>query len=184
MSHQRRVRPRLVSRRVAPGAEWSIIDVMTDALDEADSARLRRAIELSQLAREHGNHPFGALLVTGEGRVIEAENTVQTASDITCHAETNLVRLAWREVDAAELRASTLFTSCEPCAMCCGAIFWAGIGRVVYALSGAGLIALAGPEDGLDLPSREVFARGGRATAVSGPHLEKQAGQPHRGCWG
>lgn len=157
---------------------------MPDDLSQNDLAHLRRAIELSQLAREHGNHPFGALLVTGDGRVIEAENTVITDHDVTCHAETNLVRLAWRWMDAAELPASTLFTSCEPCAMCCGAIFWAGIGRVVYALSGRALIDLAGPGDDLDLPSREVFARGGRSTSVSGPHLEEEAAEMHRGFWG
>jgi tRNA(Arg) A34 adenosine deaminase TadA len=161
--------------------------LMADTLDTTDLAHLRRAIELSQLARDHGNHPFGALLVTGDGRVIEAENTVLTDRDVTGHAETNLVRRVWKEVDAAELPASTLFTSCEPCAMCCGAIFWAGIGRVVYALSGTGLIALAGPEDdgaALDLPSRDVFAHGGRDTVVSGPHLQEEAAEPHRDFWG
>lgn len=160
---------------------------MTDTLDATDLAHLRRAIELSALARERGNHPFGALLVTGNGRVIEAENTVLTDRDVTAHAETNLVRLAWRDPDAAKLAASTLFTSCEPCAMCCGAIFWAGIRRVVYALSGTGLIAIAGGEDdgaALDLPAREVFARGGRAVAVSGPHLEEAAAGPHLNFWG
>ncbi|KTS13785.1 nucleoside deaminase [Microbacterium testaceum] len=159
---------------------------MADTLDATDLAHLRRAIELSQLARDHGNHPFGALLVTGDGCVIEAENTVLTDRDVTGHAETNLVRRAWMEVDAAALPASTLFTSCEPCAMCCGAIFWAGIGRVVYALSGTGLIALAGPEDdgaSLDLPSRTVFAHGTRPVAVSGPHLEDDAARPHVGFW-
>lgn len=164
-----------------------IIDFMADTLTDTDLAHLRRAIELSQLARDHGNHPFGALLVAGDGRVIEAENTVITDRDVTAHAETNLVRLAWKGMDAAELPASTLFTSCEPCAMCCGAIFWAGIGRVVYALSGTGLIALAGPEDdgaALDLPSRDVFARGGRPIAVSGPHLEDAAAEAHLGFWG
>lgn len=157
---------------------------MADTLAPTDLRHLRRAIELSQLAREHGNHPFGALFVTADGRIVQAENTVITDHDVTCHAETNLVRLAWNQVDAAELVASTLYTSCEPCAMCCGAIFWAGVGRVVYALSGTGLIALAGPGDDLDLPSREVFARGGRPTRVSGPHLEDEAARAHRGFWG
>ena len=124
-------------------AASAIIDTMDDTLDTADLAHLRRAIELSASARAHGNHPFGALLVTANGRVIEAENTVLTDRDVTAHAETVLVRRAWQQVDAADVAASTLFTSCEPCAMCCGAIFWAGIGRVVYALSGTGLIAIA-----------------------------------------
>jgi hypothetical protein len=65
-------------------------------------------------------------------------------------------------------------------------MFWAGIGRMVYALSGRGLIALAESEDGgreLDLPSREVFARGVPLVEVSGPHLEDEAAAPHRGFW-
>lgn len=160
---------------------------MDDALDASDLAHLRRAIALSVAARGNGNHPFGALLVTGDGRVTEAENTVLTDRDVTGHAETILVRRVWKEVDAAELPASTLFTSCEPCAMCCGAIFWAGIGRVVYALSGTRLIAIAGGEDdgaALDLPSREVFAHSGPDTVISRPHLEDEAAEPHRGFWG
>ncbi|MBN9212765.1 MAG: tRNA-specific adenosine deaminase [Microbacterium sp. 71-36] len=158
----------------------------TDTLDPTETAHLRRAIQVSIDARAHGNHPFGAILVTADGRALEAENTVITDRDVTGHAETNLVRLAWKELDATELAASTLYTSCEPCAMCAGAMFWAGIGRMVYALSGRGLIALAeSGEDGreLDLPSREVFVRGSQPTAVSGPHLEDEAAEPHRGFW-
>ncbi|MBQ9917753.1 MAG: nucleoside deaminase [Microbacterium sp.] len=158
----------------------------TDTLDSTETAHLRRAIQVSIDARAHGNHPFGAILVTGDGRILEAENTVVTDRDVTGHAETNLVRRAWRELDATELAASTLYTSCEPCAMCAGAMFWAGIGRMVYALSGRGLIALAeSGEDGreLDLPSREVFAGGSQPTVVSGPHLEDEAAEPHRGFW-
>jgi tRNA(Arg) A34 adenosine deaminase TadA len=160
---------------------------MADDLAPTDLAHLRRAIELSILARDHGNHPFGAVLVTADGRVLEAENTVVTDRDVTAHAETNLVRLAWETLDATDLPASTLYTSCEPCAMCAGAMFWAGIERMVYALSGRGLIALAESEDGgreLDLPSREVFAHGVPVVAVSGPHLEDEAAEPHRGFWG
>ncbi|MBT9606793.1 nucleoside deaminase [Microbacterium sp.] len=160
---------------------------MTDTLDPTELDHLRRAIQISVDARAHGNHPFGAILVTDDGRILEAENTVLTDRDVTCHAETNLVRLAGRELDATELSASTLYTSCEPCAMCAGAMFWAGIGRMVYALSGTGLIALAeSGEEGreLDLPSREVFARGSQRVVVSGPHLEDEAAEPHRGFWG
>lgn len=160
---------------------------MADSLDPTETVHLRRAIQVSIDARAHGNHPFGAILVIGDGRILEAENTVLTDRDVTGHAETNLVRLAWRELDVTELAASTLYTSCEPCAMCAGAMFWAGIGRMVYALSGRGLIALAESEDGgreLDLPSREVFARGSQRVVVSGPHLEDEAAEPHRGFWG
>jgi tRNA(Arg) A34 adenosine deaminase TadA len=160
---------------------------MSDELPQTDLDRLRRAIAVSVAAVEHGNHPFGAILVTADGRRLEAENTVITDRDPTGHAETNLVRLAARELDEPALAASTLFTSCEPCAMCCGAIFWAGIGRVVYALSGTRLIEItsgSGDAPTLDHPSRLVFADGNRPVAVSGPHLEDEAAAPHAHFWG
>lgn len=148
---------------------------------------LRRAIEISLAAVEHGNHPFGALLADASGTVVlEAENTVVTGRDVTGHAETNLVRLASGMFTPDELSTMSLYTSCEPCAMCSGAIYWAGIGRVVYALSEEGLLALTGshPENPtLNLPCRTVFAAGQGAVEVSGPQLEDEAAVPHRGFW-
>ena len=151
-----------------------------------DTDNLVRAVELARRAREHGNHPFGALLVTADGRSVEAENTVLTSGDPTGHAETNLVRLAAAELSPAELATSTLYTSTEPCAMCCGAIFWAGIPTVVYALGGDELIGLVPPGDEftLDLPSREVFARGGHSVQVRGPIHVRGTVDVHEGFWG
>ena len=152
-----------------------------------DADRLAEAIDLARTAREHGNHPFGALLVTADGRIVRAENTVLTSGDPTGHAETNLVRLAAAELSADDLASSVLYTSTEPCAMCCGAILWAGIPTVVFALSGAGLIDLLPADDRgftLDLPSREVFARGGRAVEVRGPYDLPGATEVHGGFWG
>ena len=84
---------------------------------------LRRAIAIAQQARDHGNHPFGALLVDAHQQVIfEAENTVVTERDCTGHAETNLMRLASRQVLPEVLAGCTLYSSAEPCAMCAGAI--------------------------------------------------------------
>jgi len=143
-------------------------------------------IELARRAREHGNHPFGALLVDPGGDVVlEAENTVLTENDCTNHAELNLVREASRRFDEATLRDCTLYASTEPCAMCAGAIYWSGIGRVVFALSGAALNAMVegADEAELALPCREVFARGGRAIGVSGPHLDEEAREVHEGFW-
>lgn len=146
---------------------------------------LRRAISLAASARAHGNHPFGALLADENGEILlEAENTVNTASDATGHAETNLVRLASQKFPFAVLAKTTLYTSTEPCPMCSGAIFWAGIGRVVYALSEDGLYAMTGDSpESLKLPCREVFARGGRPVEVSGPLLEAEAARVHAGFW-
>jgi tRNA(Arg) A34 adenosine deaminase TadA len=92
-------------------------------LNESELTYLRQAIEVARRAREHGNHPFGALLVSADGQVLlEAENTVVTEKDCTGHAETNLVRLASQRFDQQALTGSTRYTSTEPCAMCSGAI--------------------------------------------------------------
>lgn len=97
---------------------------------------LRQAIEVAANARRHGNHPFGAVLVDASGQVLlTAENTVVTERDCTGHAETNLMRIASQRHTPEELAACTLYASTEPCPMCAGAIFWGGLGRVVYALS-------------------------------------------------
>ncbi len=156
-------------------------------MDESDLSHLRAAIAVAWRAREHGNHPFGALLVDDAGRaVLEAENTVVTERDATGHAETNLVRLASKQFSKAQLASCTMYASCEPCAMCAGASHWSGIGRVVYALSEADLYALIGhsPEQ-LVIPCRDVFARAGRKTEVVGPstELDAEARAVHAGFW-
>ncbi len=148
---------------------------------------LRRAIELAKNAREHGNHPFGALLVSQAGEVLlEAENTVTTERDVTGHAETNLVREASKRFSADVLRTATLYTSTEPCAMCSGAIYWSGISSVVYALSEAGLLELTGNNEEnptMHLPCREVLGSGQRPIEVIGPMLETEAKCVHEGFW-
>ena len=154
-------------------------------MDEADRAHLRRAIALARSAREHGNHPFGSLIVAADGIVLaEAGNTVSIDGP-TGHAETNATR-AVAGVGAATLRGATLYTSTEPCAMCAGAVYWCGIGRVVYALGEESLRAMTGDDPAnptLALPCREVFARGQRPTAVEGPALEDEARAVHVGFW-
>ncbi|GAA0564901.1 nucleoside deaminase [Paractinoplanes ferrugineus] len=155
------------------------------AITEADQGYLERAVELAWEARERGNHPFGSLLVTAEGTILEARNTVVTDADPTGHAETNLVRLAG-SLDHPTLGGSTLYTSTEPCAMCAGAIYWSGIGRVVFALSESELATMVEEEEGvppLRLPCREVFARGGRDIAVDGPVPLLGATKVHEGFW-
>jgi len=88
--------------------------------------------------------------------------------------------------DREFLRSCTLYTSAEPCAMCAGAIYWSGIGRVVYALSESALRGITGddPENPtLDLPCREVFARGQRSVTVVGPEDVPGAAEVHEGFW-
>lgn len=153
--------------------------VRMEGLDDRDAAHLRRALALAREAREEGNAPFGAVLVGGDGRLLaEAKNTATTEEDPTGHAETNLVRAASRTARASTLASSTLYSSAEPCAMCSGAIFWAGVGRVVYGL-GADRIYGMFPPDGenpvIRLPCRDVLAAGTRSTEVVGPALEDEA---------
>ena len=148
---------------------------------------LRRAIELARLAREHGNHPFGALLVDAKGNVVlEAENTVRTDKDVTAHAETNLMRMATARFDRDFLGRCTLYTSTEPCAMCAGAIYWGNIRHVVFGLSQEQIHAISADNPDnmqLQLSSREVFARGDHPVEVSGPHLPKESAAVHDGFW-
>ncbi len=107
-------------------------------LDGIDVKHLRRAIELARLAREHGNHPLGSLLVKSGGGVLAAhENVVVTTQDETGHPELTLVRWAGRHLAPEARAAATVYTSCEHCPMCATATYWAGIGRIVFALGGA-----------------------------------------------
>lgn len=149
---------------------------------------LRRAIAMAQASRDHGRHPFAALVVSASGEVLAAaENrAIGPDSDATGHAELEAVRAASRTHSPAQLRSATLYTSAEPCAMCAGAIYWSGVGRVVYGLSEKRLGQLTGAHDEnptLDLPCREVFARGQRPVEVVGPLLEDEAAAPHEGFW-
>ena len=162
---------------------------MDDAtiVSEHDLGHLRRCVELARQARDRGDHPFGSVVVTADGRVVEGLNTVVTRRDPTGHAEANVVREAAAQLAADELATSTLYTSTEPCAMCAGAIYWSGIPRVVFALSEAGLAGIVAEQEGVPtmrLPCREVFARGGRAVVVAGPADLPEAIDVHDGFWG
>jgi tRNA(adenine34) deaminase len=154
-------------------------------LNETDLQFLRQAIAVAQGARDKGNHPFGAVLVDENNVVmLEGENTVNTERDATGHAESNLVRAACKKFDAATLAKCTLYSSTEPCPMCAGAIFWSGIGRVVYALGEAELYAFM-PNDPykLLLSCRDVLSHGARAVEVIGPAMEDEAQVVHVGFW-
>jgi tRNA(Arg) A34 adenosine deaminase TadA len=160
----------------------------THTLSGQDLAHLRHAIELAAAARAHGAHPFGCIIVSAEGKVLVTarNNAVRPKGEPTQHAERLACTQAAKLYPEEVLRAATLYTSTEPCAMCAGAIYWVGIGRVVYALSEKGLLNFTGsdPENPtLDLPCREVFSRGQRPTQISGPHLEEEAAVVHDGFW-
>jgi tRNA(Arg) A34 adenosine deaminase TadA len=141
----------------------------------------RHAIELARQARVAGNHPFGALLAINGEVALTAQNTVTTDRDPTAHAETNLVTLAIRQLSPDEIRRGVLYTSCEPCAMCVGKMYWAGIRSIVYALPAEELAALAGRD--FLIPCTELFARASQKVAIAGPLLLNEAREVHLGFW-
>lgn len=154
----------------------------------ADLDFLRRAIRRAERARAEGHHPFGALVVDESGAVVaEAGNDSQPPhGDPTRHAELVAVAAAARAIPPERLARCTLYTSAEPCCMCAGAVYWCGLGRVVYALSEESLLRLTGdhPENPtFSLPCREVLARGQRHIEIIGPALEAEAARGHAGFW-
>jgi tRNA(Arg) A34 adenosine deaminase TadA len=155
---------------------------------ELDEHFLRRSFEVARRAMTHGNHPFGAVLVDQDHNVlIEAENSYMPGRDGTAHAERLLATQACTTLSPDILKGATLYSSAEPCAMCAGAMYWAGIGRLVYGLSEHRLRAVTGnhPENPtLDLPCRDVFKSGQRSTEIVGPLLEDEAEALHEGAWG
>jgi len=158
------------------------------AMNPADLQYLKRAIVLSGKARNAGKHPFAATVIAADGSVLAeaGNNSLPPDGDPTQHAELLAAQIAARAAPPEVLAAATLYSSAEPCAMCAGAIYWCGIGRVVYALSEERLLHLTGdhPDNPtFSLPCREVFGRGQRKVAVVGPALEEEAAVAHLGFW-
>ncbi|WP_219469261.1 nucleoside deaminase [Nonomuraea rhizosphaerae] len=140
-------------------------------MTQDDERFLRMAIELAAKARASGNPPFGSLLVGPSGDVLaEDHNTTVTEADITAHPELKLARWAGRELAPQVAAATTMYTSCEPCGMCGGAIERSGLGRVVFALSTAQLGGLK--------PSAVITG-----ALVEGPALYDEARAPVEGYY-
>jgi len=153
-----------------------------------DEALLRKAFDVARRSRAAGDHPFGSVLADGEGNLImeQANGYTSEGGDRTAHAERLLASRAARSHDLAFLARCTLYTSAEPCAMCAGAIYWAGIGRVVYGQTEKALKDETGAHEEnptLDLPCEIVFEAGQRPTEVVGPMLEDEAAQLQADFW-
>jgi len=147
-----------------------------------DGAFVQRSYELAEEAAEAGDHPFGALLVHADEVVLEARNTVNTSHDGTRHAELELVRSAGRALGPDLPSKSTLYASTEPCLMCAGAIFWAGVPRVVYGVGARAMTEIIGkPYRGLSL--REVVAHAGFHIEVVGPVMQDDGLRIHAAFW-
>lgn len=155
---------------------------------ESDLRNLRETIAIAKASRTAGNHPFGALLAGPDGAVlITAGNTFKDDKGVG-HAESNVARAAARTYPAAFLAECTLVTSVEPCCMCSGSIYWAGIGRVVYGMTEKRLAELTGdnPENlTMAMPCEHIFASGQRKVEVVGPvpALEGDIAESHQDFW-
>jgi len=140
---------------------------------------LRNAFESARQAKLAGNLPYGCVLADESGNIImDGRNTVITDKDALGHAEINLIREASKKYDAEFLKKCTIFTSDEPCPMCASAIFWGGIGSLVFGLSKARFYQEFGrdnPDIDFDLSSRTVLQAGARKVKVIGPLLEEEA---------
>jgi tRNA(Arg) A34 adenosine deaminase TadA len=152
---------------------------------EQAARHLRRANDVARRAMSLGRHPFGAILVAPDGETVLAE---QGNVDTVNHAESVLARTAAQNYSADYLWQCTLVTTVEPCAMCAGTQYWAHIGRLVYGMTESRLLELTGNHDEnptMDLPCREVFARGQKAVEVIGPvaDVEEDIAALHRDFW-
>ena len=146
---------------------------------------LRRANEVARAAMQAGHNPFGALLVAPDGEMVLLEQANVSSVD---HAEAVLARRAAEQYAPDYLWGCTLVTTAEPCAMCAGTQYWAHIGRLVYGMSERRLLELTGnhaENPTLDLPCREVFARGQKPMQVWGPlaEVEDEIAALHRDFW-
>jgi tRNA(Arg) A34 adenosine deaminase TadA len=136
---------------------------------------LRVANEVARETMQKGHHPFGAVLIAPDGdTVLMRQGNINTLH----HAEATMIRTASEKFGAEYLWNCSVVTTVEPCAMCSGTQYWANIGRVVYGMSESQLLELTGnhgENPTLDLPCRDVFARGQKKIEVIGPVLEMQA---------
>ena len=103
---------------------------MKSRITDSDIEFMRKAIEISQISIEEGGGPFGAVIVQGGIIVSTGNNRVTKNNDPTAHAEIEAIRDACKKLGKFKLSNCTIYTSCEPCPMCLGAIYWAGIKRV------------------------------------------------------
>lgn len=141
-----------------------------------DLQALQLAIDASAAAAAIGDGPFGATLVSADGlEQLVAANNVNSAADFSGHAEIVALRQAQQLWGRAGLRGATLYASGEPCAMCAGALFWAGVKRVVFGATQADVIRLLGPRPAMPTDSRRTLAGAQPAVQIDGPWLNAEA---------
>ncbi|KAG7446818.1 cytidine deaminase-like protein [Guyanagaster necrorhizus] len=133
---------------------------------------LNHSIAIQKRAVTFGKRPFGAILVGPESEVLLTHQSI----DVVNHAEASLARLAVTHYSLPFLWKCTLYTVWEPCPMCTSTIYWANIGRIVWAASNDALLELCGPSNpqnlGFHLGSVELLSRGKKDIKCVGPFEE------------
>ncbi|KAI9304097.1 zinc-binding CMP/dCMP deaminase protein [Cunninghamella echinulata] len=145
---------------------------------------LRQTIQVAKRAMSLGRHPFGAILVGPDNQVLAEQGNMDTVN----HAESTLARIAYTNYPQEYLNQCTLYTSFEPCCMCAGTTYWAGIGALVYGATEKRLLELTGNNEEnptMNLECREVFKAGQRHVKVYGPfpELEDEIVKDHIDFW-
>ena len=98
-----------------------------------DKELMRRAIALSIDSVKNGGGPFGAVIARDGEVIAEGSNSVTIDNDPTAHAEVNTIRKACKKLGTFDLTGCVIYTSCEPCPMCLGAIYWAHLDKIYFA---------------------------------------------------
>jgi tRNA(Arg) A34 adenosine deaminase TadA len=162
---------------------------MEDVIAAPDAARLRHAYALATKARARGDRPFAAVIVAQDGTILAEGLSTQGAGGggTLAHSEMNACQAVIAAgIPRPQLRRATIYSSGEPCAMCASAIFYTGVGRVVYGLSAAAILHLRNAQPhtaGLSLSCRAVLGSAAETVEVVGPCLEAEGAKPHEGYW-
>jgi tRNA(Arg) A34 adenosine deaminase TadA len=158
-------------------------DAMNFTLDQ-HAALMRSANAVAIESRESGHHPFGAILVDEKGEILMRQVNLGPVR----HAESTLIIAASDRYSSVSLWNCTVYTTVEPCAMCAATQYWANIGNLVYGISESALLALTGAHSEnptMDLPCRDVFAKGQKSINVMGPmpQVEDEILAVHKDFW-
>lgn len=148
-----------------------------------DSYYMKRALELANQAKANGDTPFGSILVDHKGDIImEDVNTQIIENDITAHPELKIAQRAAAKYDAEFLSKCSMYNSAEPCTMCTGAIYWSGIGRIVFGISKKRLNEIKNDGVGsISYSIHDLLGSGGKSIEVVGPmdSMKDKVEAPH-----
>jgi tRNA(Arg) A34 adenosine deaminase TadA len=165
--------------------------ILTDDPTEQDIRLLYETVRIARKAKEAGNHPFGALLADKDGNVLLEMGNDSKEGGPAMHAETALLLEAGKRFDPGFLASCSLYTSVEPCVMCCGALYWTNVRRLVFGITERKLLELTGSDarnPTFDLPCDQVLSHGQKSFEIVGPATDpaliSAIVSDHVGFWG